>query len=196
MTENTRDKILSCSIALMAQKGFNYTGIAEILAKAEVPKGSFYHYFKSKDALGLAIIDQYGESLAASLADFLDKQTTRPLVRLRAYFESVIALYSTNFKFCNCLLGNFGQELSLQDPDFRAAIFTQYARIESIIAAVLREAQAEGSLSAAADADMFATALLSGWEGALIRAKLAQSIVPVQQFLIIFFEYSLPILKH
>src|SRR5690554_1741594 len=122
MSEITRDRILSASIELMSVKGFNNTGIAEILAQAGVPKGSFYYYFKSKDALGFAIIDHYGQQLAEGLASVLHSGKGLPLEKLRAYFEGALGYFEQDFTLCNCLLGNLGQELAMQNDGFRLAI--------------------------------------------------------------------------
>ncbi len=56
---STRDKILEHAALIIHKKGFNNTGIQEILESAGVPKGSFYFYFRSKEDLGLALIDHY-----------------------------------------------------------------------------------------------------------------------------------------
>jgi AcrR family transcriptional regulator len=69
MADNTRDKLIGVSVELIMLKGFNNTGIAEILSKAGVPKGSFYYYFKSKEDLGLAVIDHYGKLLSSGLEE-------------------------------------------------------------------------------------------------------------------------------
>ena len=59
MLANTRERIIETGAAIIHCKGFNYTGIQEILNAAKVPKGSFYNYFKSKEDFGLQIIDYF-----------------------------------------------------------------------------------------------------------------------------------------
>ena len=88
MSENTRDKLIATSIQIMAVKGFNNTGIAEILTQVNVPKGSFYHYFKSKDELGFAIIDQYGQQLRQGLAAHLESARSSTTHHLPAFLPS------------------------------------------------------------------------------------------------------------
>ena len=56
---DTRAHLLAIGYQLIAQKGFTAVGIKQILDTAGVPKGSFYHYFASKEAFGEAIIEHY-----------------------------------------------------------------------------------------------------------------------------------------
>lgn len=193
MTENTRDKLIQTSIQLMAVKGFNNTGIAEVLALAGVPKGSFYHYFKSKDDLGFAIIDHYGQELRTGLGYSLQAAPGPALARLRAYFDSALRYFEGDFMLCNCLLGNLGQELSMQNAAMREAIFRHYRAIETLIAECIAEAKSEGDIAAEIDERMVAKMLFSSWEGCLVRAKLEQSAAPLRELLDMYFKV---VLKH
>ena len=131
MSETTRDKLIATSIQIMAVKGFNNTGIAEILTQVNVPKDSFYHYFKSKDDLGFAIIDQYGQQLRQGLAAHLESAEGSAMARLQSYFTMILGYFEGNFGLCNCLLGNLGQELAMQTTAMREAIFVQYTGLVS-----------------------------------------------------------------
>lgn len=193
MTENTRDKLINTSIQLMAVKGFNNTGIAEILALAGVPKGSFYHYFKSKDDLGFAIIDHYGQMLRTGLSFSLQAVPGPALVRLRTYFDGALSYFDGDFKLCNCLLGNLGQELSMQNEAMSEAIFRHYRAIEALIAECLVQAKSEGDIDLNVDEQLVAKMLFSSWEGCLVRAKLEQSVAPLRELLDMYFKV---VLKH
>lgn len=188
MTETTRDKLIAISIETMAVKGFNNTGIAEILAIAKVPKGSFYHYFKSKDDLGFAIIDQYGHQLRTEFEKYLETAEGTALVRLQGYFDLILSYFENDFCLCNCLLGNLGQELSMQNPAMRKAIFTHYRVVENLIAGCLREAKVEGELNPDADEQMLAKMFFASWEGCLVRAKLEQSAQPLRDLMHLYFS--------
>lgn len=188
MTENTRDKLIATSIQLMAIKGFNNTGIAEILAQVKVPKGSFYHYFKSKDDLGFAIIEQYGQQLRQSLSSHLETTQGSALSRLKSYFTMILEYFEGNFGLCNCLLGNLGQELSMQNPGMREAIFVHYRAVENVIADCLRQAKAEGELSSTLDESVLSKMFFASWEGCLVRAKLEQSAQPLRDLIDMYFS--------
>jgi TetR/AcrR family transcriptional regulator, transcriptional repressor for nem operon len=188
MADNTRDKLIDVSVQLIAIKGFNNTGIAEILGQAAVPKGSFYHYFKSKDDLGLAVIEHYGLSLRDGLDTALNTSQGGALTRLRAYFDGVLSYVSIENSRCNCLLGNLGQELALQSDGMRQAIYKHYQAIENRMAQCLAQAKIEGELYSSADEYLLARTLFAAWEGCLVRAKLEGSTKPLQDLLDLYFD--------
>jgi TetR/AcrR family transcriptional regulator, transcriptional repressor for nem operon len=192
MTETTRDKLIAISIQTMAIKGFNNTGIAEILAIANVPKGSFYHYFKSKDDLGFAIIEQYGQQMRQNLESHLAIAQGSALTRLKSYFTQILGYFEANFCSCNCLLGNLGQELAIQNPAMRDAIFAHYRAVEKVIEGVLQQAKVEGELIASAEEGMLAKMFFAAWEGCLVRAKLEQSAQPLRDLLNLYFLVVFP----
>lgn len=188
--ESTRERLLNAGIQLFAVKGFNHTGIAEILQSTNVPKGSFYHYFKSKEDLGLAVIDSYGQYLLDGLNSVLSVSSGSSLSRLRAYFEAAIAYFEADISLsrCNCLLGNLGQELALQSDSMRLAVLKYYLRIEARFSECLVLAQQEGELARSVDTVQLARLLFSSWEGALVRARLEQSARPLRDLLVLFFD--------
>lgn len=188
MTENTRDKLIATSIQVMAVKGFNNTGIAEILAEVKVPKGSFYHYFKSKDDLGFAIIEQYGQQMRQGLESHLSTAQGTELSKLKGYFTQIVEFFEGNFCACNCLLGNLGQELAMQNPAMRDAIFAHYRAVEKVIEGVLRQAKAEGDLSQTADEVVLAKMFFAAWEGCLVRSKLEQSAQSLRELIDLYFS--------
>lgn len=187
MTENTRDKLIIASIESMSVKGFNNTGIAEILSQVKVPKGSFYHYFKSKDDLGLAIIEHYGQQLRTGLVEHLAAAEGSALTRLRSYFESILCYFETSTQSCNCLLGNLGQELSMQNGAMRDAIFVHYRAIENLIADCLKQAKTAGELTSALSEQVLAKMFFASWEGCLVRARLEQSHQPLRDLIDMYF---------
>jgi TetR/AcrR family transcriptional regulator, transcriptional repressor for nem operon len=186
MADNTRDKLIAISAQLIAIKGFNGTGIAEILSQAQVPKGSFYHFFKSKEDLGLAVIDYYGMALRTGLEAALRPSSASPLAQLRHYFNEAISYCTASGP--NCLLGNLGQELALQSEVMREAILKQYLAIEQQLAACLADAKRRHEVSASADEKYLARLLFASWEGCLVRSKLEQSTDPLQDLFDLFFN--------
>jgi TetR/AcrR family transcriptional repressor of nem operon len=87
-TLSTRAEIVRVGMDLIGAQGFHHTGLDQILKSAQVPKGSFYHYFASKEDFGLAVIEAFATAYDAKLERFLGDQTARPLARLRAYLEA------------------------------------------------------------------------------------------------------------
>lgn len=187
----TRDKLLEVAHGLVMVHGFNNTGIGQIVKDAGVPKGSFYHYFPSKDELGYALVNDYSRMIKQHLQDFLQAQQGPALHRLRAYFVTLAQAFRHEFGHCNCLLGNMGQELAGQHEGFRRLVRQHFVELEGIVATTLQQAKAEGDLAPDADCQMLAELLFSGWEGGIIRAKLEGSSQNLEGYIEHFFG-SLP----
>ncbi|WP_300420040.1 TetR/AcrR family transcriptional regulator, partial [uncultured Pseudoalteromonas sp.] len=109
---DTRALLINTGLAVLTEKGFSATGIDLILKSAQVPKGSFYHYFKSKNDFGLALIDAYDSYFQAKLKRHLANDATTPLERI-VLFANDAKQGMAKFEFNRgCLIGNLNQELS------------------------------------------------------------------------------------
>ena len=86
-TPDTKAHLLATGYQLIAKKGFTAVGLKQILDTAGVPKGSFYHYFASKEAFGEAIINHYF-SLYKTRLDVIDAQDVSAQQKLYDYFQN------------------------------------------------------------------------------------------------------------
>jgi TetR/AcrR family transcriptional repressor of nem operon len=188
---DTRDLILRSGTALIALHGFNATGIDAILKAAQVPRGSFYHYFKSKEDFGLAVIEHFAASFELRLTTFLEDQEVSPLDRIRNYLEAGLTRINQNQCTRGCLLGNLGQELAGLNERFRARLEEIFALWQQRLASCLAEAQQRRDLSAKLDAQLLAGHILSGWEGAILRTKVMKSPQPMRDFIDLLFVTAL-----
>lgn len=187
----TRDKLIDTGAELITQQGYNATGINAVLKACGVPKGSFYHYFSSKEDFGLAVIEHFANDYDASLVALLEDPMTPPLERLQRYFAVSRAYMSEHDHATGCLIGNLGQELAGQSVRFREALNSAFQRWEARFAHCLQAAQHQGALSEALDAHQLASFILSGWEGAILRAKTLKSDAPMEVFETLLFEQVL-----
>ena len=94
-TKDTRSSILEKGARIIHKKGYNHTGIKEILDAAGVPKGSFYHFFKSKEDFGLNLLDHYAGFFVKKSEDLLKKTDTPPLERLKFFLTASAAFSKT-----------------------------------------------------------------------------------------------------
>jgi TetR/AcrR family transcriptional regulator, transcriptional repressor for nem operon len=180
---DTKAEIISVGTEMVSLHGYNATGIDAILKQAGVPKGSFYHYFGSKEEFGLAIIDHFAERYEQRLDTFLNDEEVSPLNRIRNYLESGLARISQNQCTKGCLVGNLGQELADQNERFRLRLDTVFSSWKERFAACLREAQQKGELRLELDPGVIACFILSSWEGAILRAKVMKSPQPLRDFI-------------
>src|SRR5271155_2844904 len=86
--QETKTALLQTGMEVMMEKGYTNTGIQEVLTSLGVPKGSFYHYFDSKENYAIAIIQHFDEEYSADLQRTLTNTKETPLQRLRTYCES------------------------------------------------------------------------------------------------------------
>ncbi len=183
----TREALLRAGVEVLTEKGFSATGIDEILRRVGVPKGSFYHFFASKEAFGAALIERYAAYFANKLDRSLLRSDISPLAVLRAFVDEAVAGMARHGFQRGCLVGNLGQEMGALPESFRACLLTVFADWQQRVAAVLQRAQAAGELAAEADCPRLAAAFWIGLEGAVLRAKLEQSAAPLTLFAEFFF---------
>jgi TetR/AcrR family transcriptional repressor of nem operon len=189
MTHNeTRNQLIWAGSELIVRQGFNHTGINAILSASGVPKGSFYYYFESKEAFGLAVIEGFAWERAQHMDAFLDDARVAPLQRVRNYLEDSAAEMRQSDFDRGCLIGNLGQELAAQNPVFRTRLDRVFGDWETRFAGCLDAARRAGEIPADSDARRLSVFLLAGWEGALLRAKVTRSGAPMQAFIDVFFD--------
>ncbi len=94
--QGTKKKILRAGAEIIHQKGFNNTGIQEILKSAGVPKGSFYFYFESKEDFGLHLIDFFSDFFFLRCDEYLKDASMPPIQRLRAFFHEFLVYFEEN----------------------------------------------------------------------------------------------------
>jgi len=184
MASSARDKIVNAALDRFHALGFNACGVQDIVDAAGVPKGSFYNYFKTKELLALEILDIYGQG---SKREMLSDKNVPPVKRLRAHFEFMASRYE-GFGFGKgCLIGNLAAEMSENTPLLRMALAQSLKRWTELVAAAIRDGQADGSIAADLDVPEVARFLINSWEGAVVRMKIVNSGQPLDDFFSIAF---------
>jgi TetR/AcrR family transcriptional repressor of nem operon len=179
---DTRSNLVQAGLQMIHADGYSASGIQGIVERADVPKGSFYTYFASKEAFGAEVIDLYSERGQARLRDFLKNPDLAPLARLEAYFDDRIGAFRASHFARGCLLGNFSAEAADHSALIREHLAKQFRDWSALFEACLAEAQEQGAIS-----DQFPAALLAGfifnsWEGALLRMRVEKSDAPLLEF--------------
>ncbi len=189
--QNTKHRILEHAGRLVRLKGFNHTGIQEILESADVPKGSFYFYFRSKDDLGLALINYYAELLAQKANSLFDDAEGSPLEKLLAFFQGMRKLFEEDEWRSGCPIGNLSQEMSLLNETFRSNLQRVFNIIQGNIKDYIEQGLAQGDIDPHFDPNDLAQFILDSWEGALLRMKVEQSPQPLLIFEKMIFDHML-----
>lgn len=182
----TKQRLLEVGMGMLLERGYNALGVQALLDAAEVPKGSFYHHFKSKEDFALQVIDTYMKEVHQGLDACLRDPARRPLARARSFFEATQEKYRGE-GYLGCLLGGLGQELSGVNEVFRIKIEQCIDYIASRMAACLGEAQRAGDLPPTANPREMAELLVNCWEGAALRTRLRRDPAPLQAMLDFYF---------
>lgn len=177
-TSDVRDSILAHGQRIMAGKGFSAVGINEVLTAAGVPKGSFYHYFGSKDAFGEALLEDYFEGYLAEIDETLSLPGLNMAERLLKYFESWQA--NQSFFDCQgkCLAVKLGAEVADLSEAMRMALKRGTAGITERLAGAIEAGLAEGSLKVDGAPEDIAKSLYQMWLGASVMVKINRNTLP------------------
>jgi TetR/AcrR family transcriptional repressor of nem operon len=186
--ETTKAALLDIGVRIIAEKGYNHTGIDAVLKAAGVPKGSFYHYFESKEDFGLQVIEYSAAEQDQKLDELLGDATRSPLERFRAYFEMGREHFVGQACRKGCLIGNLGQELADQNETFRLRLEEIFARWNRRFAECLSEARRIGEIPAHYDPLDLAVFCIASYEGALLQAKVQKNVKPIENFIHFVFE--------
>lgn len=182
----TKRDLLELGLGLLLKHGYADLGVATLLEKAGVPKGSFYHHFESKESFGLQAIDLYMEGVHAALDDAFSDADADPLAQIRRFFATVSAGYKGE-GYLGCLLGGLGQELAGISPAFRKKVESCFSAIARRLEQALVRAQDRGQLRDGVEPKALADLLVNCWEGAALRSRLRRSGHPLGQMLDFYF---------
>ena len=180
---NTRDHLLQVGLRRIHSMGYASTGVKEILDEADVPKGSFYHYFASKEAFAKDVLELYVRGENERAAKILGDGKGAPLKRLRRYFEELITVYGPTAKISGCLVGNLSLEMAEHSDSVQSLLHLSLANWQTGIAGILQQAIDRGDLAKSNKPQELASILLSSYEGALLRSKADRSGKPLETFL-------------
>lgn len=189
--KSTREHLIDVGLKLMHQNGYHATGLSDILKAADVPKGSFYHHFASKEDFAAAALARYGMREREHAAAILNDTKTAPLKRLRRYFSDLVKMYGQKGTIPGCMMGRFSLEIAAANPQLRKQISASFEHWQHTIATVVREAVAQKDVRGFTDPESLAGFLLNSWEGALLRSQAGKSDAPLETFLHYVFEVLL-----
>jgi TetR/AcrR family transcriptional repressor of nem operon len=167
----------------MIHKGYTAVGLAEVVAAAGVPKGSFYYYFKSKEEFGQALLEEYFSSYLATVDAMLTADGSAA-DRLRRYFHNWAQTQGSDVPDNKCLMVKLGSEVCDLSEDMRLVLKTGSEAIIERLARCIEQGQLEGSVQAETPAAALAQSLYQLWLGASLLAKVSKDRAPFDTALI------------
>lgn len=188
---SVQERLLHSAQALMLAKGYDATTVDEVCDSAVVAKGSFYYHFKSKELLGVAVLEHYYEGSMRALLDDAPLDEADP-ARLPLRFLDHAASKAHLIWSRGCLLGSFASAVAETSPAMQAKMAELFSRMASTIGGLLRAARW------AADApppEQLAQLFLATVEGAIVLAKAHQDPGCIAQAVRGYRDYIARILK-
>ncbi|MFD4872068.1 TetR/AcrR family transcriptional regulator [Streptomyces sp. NPDC058420] len=176
-TSDAGEKILAAGRSLFEARGYSALGVAEICKAAGVPKGSFYYFYASKEALALAVVDEHWADQRREWTRILagGGDNAQPLDRLRQLFEETEAGQHAVQQGCGtvpgCLFGNLSLEMSNQTEAVRARLQEIFDAQVEMVAAVVDEARERRQVTVN-DSREAARSVVAQLEGQVLFAKL------------------------
>ena len=169
-----RQHLIDIAKALMAEKGYTAVGLAELVAAAGVPKGSFYYYFKSKEEFGQALLDDYFTTYLQTV-DALLAGPGNARERLLAYFDYWSTTQAGSAPEGKCLVVKLGAEVCDLSVDMGAVLQQGTGAILDRLTQCIEAGHLDGSVAVATPARVLAESLYQLWLGASLMVKVARN---------------------
>ncbi|MCP3940094.1 MAG: TetR family transcriptional regulator [Desulfobacteraceae bacterium] len=183
MKKDTKKRLIQAGIEAILKKSYHSVGIKEILDSVGVPKGSFYHYFKSKEEFGIEVIDYYAREHAATIRSFLENRSKSPIERLKASFMSCLCFYPEKEYGSGCLIAKLSNEVLSMSGDMGAAIKNAFDMWQTLYARMIREAQNCGEIDPDLDPEELAAFIQNAWEGAVMMMQINKNFDPINNYI-------------
>lgn len=165
----TKEKLLDAAVELMLAQGFEATSVDEIIAAAGATKGSFFHFFKSKEELAKAALERFVSRRVALFESAPFHKETDPRARVLGWIDAAIMAFQDPSTPKSCLLGNFSQELAPTHPGFQSLCAESFSRSTAGLA---RDLAAAGCRDPQRLADLFMSII----QGSLIMVKAKRDV--------------------
>lgn len=175
-SELTKKALLQEGMQQLAENGYHGTGIKKVLDVVNVPKGSFYNYFSSKEAYVSAIIEEYNRQALSMFDDFVSQSTLPAIERLKTIYQFMLDKISADQCQRGCLIGSIAAEIGNSYELCQSAMQLGAEDWLTRITILIDEAQKQGSVRNDLVARDIAEVLWSAWEGSLIKMKMDGNI--------------------
>ncbi|KIF53781.1 TetR/AcrR family transcriptional regulator [Vibrio owensii] len=172
-TNDTRQHILDVGYQLVVTKGFTSVGLSELLKAADVPKGSFYHYFKSKEQFGEALIEDYFSRYLEMITAHFTESEGSGCDRLLSYFERWMAIENGQCNANKCLVVKLSAEVSDLSEAMRVKLASGATQVVKAIEDCVKAGIEDSSIQVES-AEQTAHLIYHQWIGASLLNKLYQ----------------------
>ena len=183
-----RESLLEVGQQLFICSSFASVGLNDILKKAGTPKGSFYHYFESKEDFGLQVVERYHQQHSQQLTALLSDDSLTAYEHLRQFYQLNIEHFN-NIEYCQgCLMANLSQEIADVNETLRVKISELSAQNLAQITGIITRMDTGQINLAKLTAEEAAQFISIAWQGAVMSMKLEKNCAPLKLFMKYFFD--------
>ena len=173
---SSKDKILDVSTELFYRNGYQATSVDDIIAQAKVSKSNFYYHFKSKEDLGLEVLDQRRAELKRSLDCMLGDCDECPKQRLGRFIDFLVESQESDLAKGGCPFGNLVAEMAEHSERFRCYLMDVIMGMTAMIVAVVEDGQRKGAFRTDISAADIAALFVQATQGMLLMTKCQKSV--------------------
>lgn len=167
-TISHKERLLAAGMRLFYDQGFNGTTVDAVLAKADVPKGSFYHHFGSKERFGQAVLDRYLEFQLNALAKWATRNDLSSADKVLGHFNDMVRIFVKSGYQRGCLTGKFSTEVAASSNLFRDKLNEQICEWKTNLIALLEQGQRDGDVRHDQSAHEIADGVFALIQGAFV----------------------------
>ncbi len=190
-SEKTREALLQTGIEQLSLNGYHGTGIKQILDIVNVPKGSFYNYFSSKEAFVAEVLKEYSEQALARLDDYVDTSTEAPLDKIKTIYNFMLKEFSNQNCQQGCLIGSIAAEIGNQSELCQTAMLESVSLWKLRVNQLIADAQLKGQVRNDLSAEQITSVFWAAWEGSLLKMKMEGSVDSAKEVLSLMLEHLL-----
>lgn len=176
LLQNKKEQIISAAIQIIHHKGYRSAKLSDFLEAAQVGKGQFYHYFPSKRALGMAVVDHLLRDWDQQLIQGILQSDKDPADRLNDMLDWVVCFHRDTPGMRGCPFGNLALEMSEHDEEFRKKVNECFQRWIDSLKKTLEELRHQGRLPDSTDPQIQAESIVALIEGGILLMKSAQRL--------------------
>lgn len=187
--KHSKEDILEKGQAIIRQKGYNNTGVNDILRACAIPKGSFYNFFSSKEEFGIQLLDYYGQKNLVWIDEILSNPNESPLTRLKTLYMRLATAPDRDPNFGGCLVYNMANEMGPISDSIAAAANRNFQLWVDRVTICVAQAQAVKEISNQLDAAELAEFMHTSISGTMARAKSLRDKAPLLLMYNFIFDY-------
>lgn len=182
MKEENINRVLEIGIKTICRKGYHNLGLRELLVSANIPSGSFYYYFKSKEDFALKAAEYYADRVEEFFKTHLLNSDLPYSERMVYILNDEIERTKENDYREGCILGDLSSEVAGDMEEIRVLVESKLQAWQDILQLYFSQGQKEGYFKGSFDPLEMAIFFLSSRQGALARVKSMRSIKPYEIF--------------